>query len=216
MARQQTDSEDSLKRQARRRLIGAVALVTAVVIILPMILEREPKPTGQNIDLRIPDKDKAGGFTSQMVLPEENASAPAPGEAAATAAAPTPSAPAAKPAPAKPPVAKPAQHKPAHKPKPAPAKPVHKAAPVAAPVTAPAKAEQPAAGFAVQVGAFANADSAKELQDKLLKQGLHAYTEKAGDNVRVRVGNYPTREDAEKVLHQLEAQGMQPAVVNVP
>jgi DedD protein len=209
MARQQTDSEDSLKRQARRRLIGAVALVTAVVIILPMILEREPKPTGQNIDLRIPDKDKAGGFTSQMVLPEGNAPASAPGAAAATAT--TPAAPAAKPAPAKPPVAKPSQPKPVHKPKPAPAKPVHKA-----PAAAPAKAAQPTAGFAVQVGAFANADSAKELQDKLLKQGWHAYTEKAGENVRVRVGNYPTREAAEKVLHQLEAQGMQPAVVNVP
>ena len=71
MAKRQVVSEDSLKRQMRRRLIGAVALFTALVIILPMILDREPSSTGHDIDLRIPDKDKAGAFSSQMVLPEE-------------------------------------------------------------------------------------------------------------------------------------------------
>jgi DedD protein len=99
-------------------------------------------------------------------------------------------------------------HKPKPKPKPAPAKPESK--------PAPAKTAESKAGFAVQVGAFAIADSARELQQKLLKQGLHAYTEKGDNIVRVRVGNYPTREAAEEVLHKLEAQGMHPAVVNVP
>jgi len=209
MAKRQVDSEDSLKRQARRRLIGAVALVTAVVIILPMILDREPRPTGHDIDLRIPDKDKAGAFSSQMVLPAEKkpapaAAAPTPAKPDTTAAPKTPATKQATTKPVKPKVV----HKPKPKPKAAPAKPESK--------PAPAKTADSKGGFAVQVGAFAIADSARELQQKLLKQGLHAYTEKGDNIVRVRVGNYPTREAAEEVLHKLEAQGMHPALVNVP
>jgi cell division septation protein DedD len=67
----------------------------------------------------------------------------------------------------------------------------------------------------VQVGAFSNAATAKSLQDKLSKQGLHAYTEKVGGNVRVRVGSFPTREAAEKVRHKLESQGLHPNVVGL-
>lgn len=207
------DSEDDLKRQMRRRLVGAVALVTALVIVLPMIFESNPKQGGQEIELRIPDKDRAGAFTTQMVVAE---SAPdiAPAISAESSAA---SAPVVAPVSAAPPAAaKPVKPEPSHKPapvKPAPAKP--------APVKpAPAKPEHhaaaPKAGFAVQVGAFANAATAKELQEKLHKQGWHAYTQKAGEAVRVRVGPYPAREDAEKALHKLEAQGMHPAVVSEP
>jgi DedD protein len=200
------DNEDELKRQMRRRLVGAVALVTALVVILPMMLESEPKPGGHDIELRIPDKDKAGAFTSQMVVPE---SAPAvipesaPEPVAASAHSPAVPPVAAKPEKTEP--AKSAPVKPAP-PKSVPAKPEHKAAHDAA----------PKAGFAVQVGAFANADTAKELQHKLRKQGLHAYTEKAGETVRVRVGTYATREEAESALHKLEAQGLHPAVVSEP
>ncbi|HMC13028.1 MAG TPA: SPOR domain-containing protein [Gallionellaceae bacterium] len=193
------DNEDDLKRKMRRRLVGAVALVTAMVVILPMILESEPKPSDRGIELRIPDKDKAGGFTTQMVVPE---SAPvAAGEL--TAEPSSASAPIATSA--VPPVAA----------KPAKAEPAHRAAPVK-PAPAKLHASAPKTGFAVQVGAFAKAAAAKELQDKLQKQGWHAYTEKAGEAVRVRVGPYPAREGAEQALQKLEAQGMHPALVNEP
>lgn len=46
------------KKRARRRLIGAVALVLAAVIGLPMILDSEPKPLADDIAIRIPSKDK--------------------------------------------------------------------------------------------------------------------------------------------------------------
>jgi DedD protein len=65
----------------------------------------------------------------------------------------------------------------------------------------------PKSGWVVQVGAFANVDTAKNLQVKLYKEGYHAYTEKAGNVVRVRVGSYPTLEAAEKVKSKLETQG---------
>jgi cell division septation protein DedD len=67
----------------------------------------------------------------------------------------------------------------------------------------------------VQVGAFSNVDTAKSLQAKLSKQGYHAYTEKAGSVVRVRVGSYPTREAAEKIQSRLEAHGTQANVVSL-
>lgn len=47
------------KQRARRRLIGAVALVLAAVIGLPMILDPEPKPLPADISIDIPAKDKA-------------------------------------------------------------------------------------------------------------------------------------------------------------
>jgi DedD protein len=46
------------KKRARRRLVGAVALVMAAVVGLPMILDSEPKPVTDDIAIDIPSKDK--------------------------------------------------------------------------------------------------------------------------------------------------------------
>jgi DedD protein len=46
------------KKRARRRLIGAIALVLAAIIGLPMILDSEPKPLANDITIQIPSKDK--------------------------------------------------------------------------------------------------------------------------------------------------------------
>ena len=70
MEKQLTDEEIDLRRKARRRLIGAVALLIAIVVLLPMVLDNEPRLVGpQNIELRIPDKDKVGEFTPGMEVP---------------------------------------------------------------------------------------------------------------------------------------------------
>lgn len=45
------------KKRARRRLIGAVALVLAAVIGLPMVLDSEPRTVAQDIEITIPSKD---------------------------------------------------------------------------------------------------------------------------------------------------------------
>lgn len=45
------------KKRARRRLVGAVALVTALIIGLPMVLDSEPKPVADDIVIQIPSKD---------------------------------------------------------------------------------------------------------------------------------------------------------------
>src|SRR5262245_49206947 len=66
MARPISDEELQLKRRARRRLIGAIVLVTAVVVALPMVLDSEPKPVSGEITLKIPSPD-SGAFTSRVV-----------------------------------------------------------------------------------------------------------------------------------------------------
>ena len=47
------------KKRARRRLIGAVALVLAAIIGLPMVLDSEPSQVAQDIDIKIPSKDQS-------------------------------------------------------------------------------------------------------------------------------------------------------------
>jgi DedD protein len=51
---------DELRRRARRRLVGAVVLALAVAVIVPMLLETEQKPLGEDVSVRIPpvDNDK--------------------------------------------------------------------------------------------------------------------------------------------------------------
>ena len=209
MAKQLTDDEASLKRKARRRLVGAVALTTAIVVLLPMLLDSEPRPVGQDIELRIPDKDKVGEFVPKIDL--SSASAPA---AALPASTPVShpviadsTATESQAVAAKAPESKPVSDtkKPdAIVPKQAPSKPESKPAEQAQ--------TEPQQSFVVQIGAFTNAETAHKWKENLSKQGIKAYTEKAGDNTRVRAGPYATREAADKVLHKLEAQGLHPVV----
>lgn len=47
------------KKRARRRLVGAIALVLAAIIGLPMIFDSEPKPVADDITIKIPSKEKS-------------------------------------------------------------------------------------------------------------------------------------------------------------
>lgn len=129
--------------------------------------------------------------------PMADVAAPPPPLEEATPAPPAPEAkPEASPAPAEP-AAKPA-------PKPAPkvvAKPAPK--PAATPPPSPAAT----GAFAVQVGAFAEHDAAKELVAKLKERGYPSYVSPAGGESarwRVRVGPVAQREDAEALASKLE------------
>jgi DedD protein len=50
---------DELKRRARRRLVGAVVLALAAAVILPLLLESDPKPLGDEVSVRIPPVDNS-------------------------------------------------------------------------------------------------------------------------------------------------------------
>jgi DedD protein len=188
MAKQQTEDELNLRRKARRRLIGAIALTLAVVVLLPMVLDREPKSTGSNIDLSIPNPDNAGAFVPKMSIPQ-----------AQTPSVDTPVATGSTPA------STPDKVKPDAQKKPVKVKPVLKK---------PAESIPAGSGYVAQVGAYANADTAQEEFKKLKQWGFKAYTEKVGANIRVRVGPYPDRDQAEKVAKLLEKHGLHPVVVS--
>jgi DedD protein len=189
MAKQQTDDELNLRRKARRRLIGAAALTLAVVVILPMVLDSEPKPTGKDIDLRIPSPDKVGEFVPGTAV-SEVAGTPPP-VASVVVVTPVPlAAPIQQVAPGKA-----SSHKPLE--------------------TRSADKLASTEGYVAQVGAFSNPDTAKQELEKLKKWGFKPYTEKSGDKIRVRVGPYPDRDKAEKVGQLLEKHGLHPVVMPV-
>jgi len=206
MAKQPTDDEQNLKRKSRRRLVGAVALALAVVVILPMVLDSEPKPTGQDIDLRIPAPDKVGEFVPKVAVPKVVAELPASSPVIVPASTPN----------AIPVLAKePTSVQPAEKlVQPKVVQPKNDPKPTAKDdkQTSSATAES----FVAQVGAYSNAESAHQLLSNLKKWSFKAYSEKSGDKIRVRVGPYPEREKAEKVKLLLEKHGLHPVIVPVP
>lgn len=54
---EETDAQLQLKKRARRRLVGAIAFVTLIAVVLPMIMDHEPKQPAQDVDIRIPGQD---------------------------------------------------------------------------------------------------------------------------------------------------------------
>lgn len=63
------------KKRARRRLIGAVALVLAAVVGLPMVLDSEPRPLSQDIEIRIPSREKPAAPPMAAANPDDNQAA---------------------------------------------------------------------------------------------------------------------------------------------
>ncbi|MDY7574259.1 SPOR domain-containing protein [Actimicrobium sp. CCI2.3] len=62
-AAEQIDPVLPEKKRARRRLVGAVALVLAAVIGLPMVLDSDPRPLGDDVLVQIPSKDSPARAT---------------------------------------------------------------------------------------------------------------------------------------------------------
>ncbi|MDR8400017.1 SPOR domain-containing protein [Paraburkholderia sp. USG1] len=82
------------KQRARRRLVGAIAMVVAAVVVLPMVLDSHPKPVTDDISIDIPSRPapklaKAEEDTQAGVAPDNptpDAALAASGLAPATAA----------------------------------------------------------------------------------------------------------------------------------
>lgn len=104
MAKAISDEELQLKKRARRRLVGAIALVLIVVVFLPMFLDNEPKPLSQDIAINIPAVPPVDQSPT-LASPQQQAGAPA----TAPAATPEPQPAATVPEAASRPAAKPAE-----------------------------------------------------------------------------------------------------------
>ncbi len=218
--------EINLKSRARRRLIGAIALALAVVVILPMVLDSEPKITGQNIDLRIPASDKVGEFVPGKALSEvveaaaESAVVASPVSGVAVDNAATVVKPEAKPeikvktmADSRPAEVKNPEVKPAATNKIEIKKPEAQRA--EANQAEVQLFEKSAGNYVVQVGAFANATTATQEAAKLKGWGFKAYTELISGTTRVRVGPYADRSKASEVQKLLEKHGLHPVIAEV-
>jgi DedD protein len=70
------DGQLELKKRARRRLVGAAALALLAAIVLPMVMDHEPRQPAQEVQVRIPGQE-AGGLVSR-VLPKKPESTPLP------------------------------------------------------------------------------------------------------------------------------------------
>jgi DedD protein len=204
MAEHDTSPEADLplKKRARRRLVGAAALALFAVIVLPMVMDREPRPLSQDIQVRIPSQDSTG--LAARVLPEKAAATPMP--------APEP-----KPVAAAAPAVKEAPEQAAKLPEPAAKVPVPAvAAPAEKPATpkeADAKAKGDAsAEWVVQLGAYKEAGNVKLLLAKLKGVGVPAYTEKLespqGARTRVRAGPFASRDAADKARSRIKIIGV--------
>lgn len=63
------DAQDplSLKKKARRRLVGAAALALLAIVVLPAVMDSEPKPVAQDIQVRIPSQDGNEGLADKVL-----------------------------------------------------------------------------------------------------------------------------------------------------
>lgn len=202
----QSDPALPEKKRARRRLVGAVAMTLALVIVLPMVLDSEPKPVSEDVVIHIPSKNKVSKLSASGPSVEEAASTPTPAEVAppenqtngtGTVAATTAATAAVATA----------------------ATTVTSTAAKAAPETgkttaavekngdAKPAAPAPKSKVMIQVAALASKDKVKELRARLTKAGFKSQTQKVatddGERIRVRVGPYTSKKEAEKQCPKL-------------
>jgi DedD protein len=226
---------DQLRTRARRRLVGAMVLVVAAVVGFPLLFETQPRPVRADLPIQIMPRDAAAAATTAPVPARapEPASAPVRNdtaveikrdEVASAASAPASAAPAASSAPAV--AAAPAvEPKPASSPAaPAPTRPTAEVTRAQAALEGrdppPAKPAPPSANrFVVQVGAFAEAETARDVRGRVEKLGLRTYTQEvdtgSGRRIRVRVGPFAERDQADRTAAKIKAAGMAAAVLTL-
>lgn len=227
----ESDKQLELKKRARRRLVGAAALALTAAIVLPMVMDHEPKPLTQDIQIRIPSPDsprndapKAAADTTASKpdirsdsAPAVQADTPAPSRPADEAS--LPQAPGDKadsvpstPSPAK--VETKPEPKPTAKPDLAEPKPAAKAEREAR-VEAILAGKEPAASggsFVVQLGAFSDPANVSKVRARVKEAGFNSYTETVkgakGEQTRVRAGPFASREAADQAAAKLKHAGL--------
>lgn len=239
------DAVDGVQRarlRARQRLIGAAVLVVIGVIGFPLVFETQPRPVPVDIPIEVPRRE---GAPALVMPPARSPLPALPASISARPAAPPevitesredaerdlPVAPAASALPLSPPLPRPAQAvatralpkvqtaEPPSKPEPAP----QPGAATAARAQALLDGKKPTAGdagrFVVQVGAFADATAARETRLKVEKLGVRTYTQvastPAGNRIRVRMGPFGSRDEADKAKAMAKDAGLNAVVLTL-
>ena len=204
------DDVQVLRVRARRRLIGAAVLVAAGVVGFPLIFETQPRPIPVDLPIEIPRKETAPPLTVPTREPlsqAEPATAPVATPAPIAGVEPQPSL--------------------AEKPPAAPVeKPADKAKAVAsdgaraqALLEGKDAAAAPAARYIVQIGAYGENKAAQEVRAKVEKLGLKTYAQAVdtadGRRVRVRLGPFGSRDEAERAAAKLKGAGLPGAILTL-
>ena len=207
-----------LKKRARRRLIGAIAIAGLAAVVLPMVMDEEPKQQVQDVQIRIPGQDQAP-FSAQVSKPR---AVPANAVPAPVSAAEAPVNRSVEKAndnkAAEKPAEKPVEKKTEKAPEKAADKHTDKPSPKAAEKSTekPTKVNESKAHdngqYLILIGAFANPANVKVLQTKIGELGIKVITEPLdspeGKKTRVRAGPFASREAAEKALEKIKRIGV--------
>ena len=210
--------------RARRRLIGALVLLTVGVVGFPILFETQPRPLPVDTPILVPEGTPTRVTPPSAARPVPAVPADAGNEpvavaiavrAAASAAAPVTAPDAVSAAPPQPVAATKPEPKPEPEPpQPEPAKPSQAAKPI--PPTTPTTPETaaPANGrFVVQVGAYNDPERLRAARQKVEQLGYKTYTQDVdsptGKRTRVRVGPFASRQEADAVATKVKASGMQ-------
>lgn len=213
------ESVDAMRRRARHRLIGASVLVILGVVGFPLLFDTQPRPVSVDIAVDIPDRATA--------KPLVDTSKQKPLSAGAGLDAKEEVVPDVKPEPkadVKPEVATAAVAAaavaavvPKAESKPEPAKVDAKSD--AKTVAKPTDSKDTGARFVVQAGTFSDDVKLREVRSKLEKAGITTYTQviesKEGRRVRVRVGPFTSRDEADKVARKIKQLQLQPQVLTL-
>ena len=222
---QPIEQEIQFKKRARRRLVGAVALVLLMVTILPMVLDdRVAKSPQQEIAISIPSQDGAE-FASKVVpvgpVTPEPVVSPEPQPKKAPVKETAPAKAVELPPPAKVETPKPVKSigKPAQVVTPKPETPKTTAA--QKPPTeknSTQNSNTKSGDFTVQIGVFSDPVNVKKLQQNLQTLGYKSYTETIdtpkGKKIRLRAGPFANREQADAALAVVKDAGMTGLVVS--
>lgn len=228
-------SVDEARLRARRRLIGALVLVSVAVVGFPLLFDTSPRPLPLDIPVTVSGSDlpafapvnaASDAAAARQASSGEDVAAERPAEVErAPAAAATGAAAASADGVARAPELEPTPPAPARKPAPAaaPPKPDAEAArALAALQDKPEAAPKPGEAdtrFVVQVGAFSEAASARQVRQRVEKLGLKTYTQvvdtASGKRIRVRIGPYRDRDEADRAAARLKRAGLQPAVLTL-
>ena len=237
------DVVQQARTRARHRLIGAVVLLAIGIIGFPLVFETQPRPIPIDIPIEIPRRDAM----PPLVMPAARPATPAPAAVPSEPPAPATSAPSARVAivpsvVAAPSAAAAASSRPAKRPENiitesrteagrdvTPPRVAASNAPAPAPAASGdgeralallegrPEAASEAQRFVVQVGAFADADAARETRKQVERIGLKTYTQlaqtAAGNRIRVRIGPFATRGEAEAALAKAKAAGLAAVVL---
>lgn len=231
------ESVEVIRKRARHRLMGSVVLVLGAVVGLPLLFDSQPRPVAIDTPIVIPDRNQVAPLTAAVAPktgsvkePTPVQADPAPPETAAVAKSAVANSAGLDPneevvsKTGKPepkvdlkPEAK-TEAKPEAKPEVrAETKEADKAKALLDGKEAP-KSEQSVRSV-VQVGAYAELAKAREVRAKLESAGFKTYTQeidtKDGKRIRVRVGPFPSKEEAEKTAEKIRKLNLQTSVLKL-